>query len=213
MAHERIRRVVALGIGAAALAGTTLFVGYAAAQQPPRGGQPGRPGAGQPQPGGPGFGGGFPGGPGFQGGGGFPGGGPGGFPGGPGGGFPGGPGGPMMMGGGGPQLTATEVGVYVLMGNRLVAFDPKTLRKVAEAEVPMPQPQFGPGGPGGPGFPGGGPGFGPGQRPDPRGGQRGRPGAPGAPGAPGVPGAPGAPEESSLPDSGDTAMIDPQAQN
>ena len=191
MAYERLQRVVALGIGAAALAGTTLFAGYALAQQPRPGGQPGRPG-GQPQPGGPTFGGpgGFQGGPGFGGG----------FPGGPGGGFPGGPG-PMMMGGGpGPQLAATEVGVYVLMGNRLVAFDPKSLKKMGEAEVPMPQPHFGPGGPGFPG--GGGPGFRPGQRPDPRGGQPGRPGAPG-----------GAPEESSQPADTGGSVTEPAIQN
>ena len=118
---------------------------------------------GGPVPGEAGGGGGF-------GGGGFGGGGAVGGPG-----FPGGcPGGPgfALAGGGGQQMTVTGSTVYVLRGNQLLSFDARTLKLIAQAELPAPRPpQFQPGGPGFPGAGGqggfGGGGAAPGGRPRP----------------------------------------------
>jgi hypothetical protein len=137
-----------MGIGALVLAGGTLaLTGHSLTAQASDDAQEGGAQR-QIQPGQPGFG---PGAPGGLGGGGF-------GPGGPGFGGPGGPGGPggMMMGGGGggAQMTATATGVYVLRGNTLYAFDPRTLKLAAKSDVPMPEPRFGPQGrPGGEGAP------------------------------------------------------------
>lgn len=52
---------------------------------------------------------------------------------------------PMPFGGGGAQLTATATTVYVLRGNTLLAFDARTLKPVAQAELPPPTMMRGPG--------------------------------------------------------------------
>ena len=65
-----------------------------------------------------------------------------------------------MMGGGPAQMTATATNVYILRGNTLYSFDARTLKLIAQADLPMPVPsQFGPQGfPGAGGPPGAGPG-------------------------------------------------------
>ncbi len=142
MKFRPVAGVAGLTLGAAMLAGGTLAISVQAmaqdsstrlAQQQQQQ-RPGLPQAQQGQQGG--FGGfGGPGGPG----------GPGGF-GGPGFGGPG-----MMMGGGGggASVTATPDSVYVLRGNSLYAFDSRTLKLRAQAELPRPEMR-----PGGQGFPG-----------------------------------------------------------
>ena len=78
----------------------------------------------------------------------------GGFPGQPG--FPGGPGGPMMMGGGPSSVAANATQVFVVQGGTLYAFDAKTLKVTAQANLPQPQGQQGRQGQGRPGGFGGG---------------------------------------------------------
>ncbi len=43
-----------------------------------------------------------------------------------------------MMGGGSPSVTATEKGVYVVVGNRIYRLDPDTLAVRAKAALPSP---------------------------------------------------------------------------
>ncbi len=174
-----VQRWAGFGLAATALAGVTLAISHQAgaqraapsaeprlaAQQPP----PGQPGPGG-VPGRPGPGGGFGAGGGF-------------------GGFGGGAGFPGFRGFGGEgAITATSSAVYVLRGNRLYAFDARTLRLIAQAELPEPEmsPGFAPGAPGRSGRPGGAPGARtPGGAPQP-GGAGGQPptGAPAPPRAP-----------------------------
>jgi len=139
------KRWVGMGIGALALAGGTLaLTSHNLTAQADENTQEGGPRPQIRQPGEP---------PAFQGGGqpGQPG-----FGGPPGGGFGGPPGGGRGFGGfgGGSQLTATPTGVYVLRGNTLYAYDPRTLKLAAKADLPDDGPRFGPqGGPGQPGQP------------------------------------------------------------
>ena len=54
------------------------------------------------------------------------------------------------MGGGGGSISAGEGAVYVLQGNRVYKLDRNSLRVLAEAQLPMPQPMGRPGEPGQP---------------------------------------------------------------